>query len=136
MDQKEIRDAVLAGEAALDSLRSAREKLESAKNWGVFDMLGGGMVSSFIKHSRMDDASAYIEDAKRKLTVFERELGDIKVSADLSMELGSFMQFADTFMDNIFVDVMVQSRINEVITGIDNISGRVREILARLYPLF
>ena len=42
MDQKEIRDAVLAGEAALDSLRSAREKLESAKNWGVFDMLGGG----------------------------------------------------------------------------------------------
>ena len=54
MDQKEIRDAVLAGEAALDSLRSAREKLESVKNWGVFDMLGGGMVSSFIKHSRMD----------------------------------------------------------------------------------
>ena len=135
-ENKEIREAIQAGEAALSSLRKAQEKLDSARNWGIFDIVGGGFMSSLIKHSRMDDASAYIEDAKRKLTVFERELGDIKVSADLSMELGSFMRFADTFMDNIFVDVMVQSRINEVITGIDNISGRVREILARLYPLF
>ena len=77
MDKKEIREAILAGEAALDSLEKAAEKLQSAKNWGLFDMLGGGMFSSFVKHSRIDEASGYMEEAKRKLAAFERELRDI-----------------------------------------------------------
>lgn len=135
MDQKELREAVRAGEAALRSMKQAREKLGSAKNWGIFDIMGGGLFSSLIKHSRMDDASEYMQDAKRKLAVFERELKDVNVSEDLSLEVGGFLRFADTFLDNVFADVMVQSRINNAIEGLDEASGRVRRILAKLYPL-
>lgn len=135
MDQREVHEAVQAGEAALASIQRAREKLESAKNWGIFDIFGGGMISSMVKHSRMDDASGYMEEAKRKLTAFERELKDISISAELSVEMGNFLRFMDTFMDNIFVDFVVQSRINEAIAGLDDVSGRVRGILAELYPL-
>ncbi len=135
MDQREVQEAVQAGEAALASIQRAREKLESAKNWGIFDIFGGGMISSMVKHSRMDDASGYMEEAKRKLTAFERELKDISISAELSVEMGNFLRFMDTFMDNIFVDFVVQSRINEAIAGLDDVSGRVRGILAELYPL-
>lgn len=135
MDQREVQEAVQAGEAALASIQRAREKLESAKNWGIFDIFGGGMISSMVKHSRMDDASGYMEEAKRKLTAFERELKDISISAELSVEMGNFLRFMDTFMDNIFVDFVVQSRINEAIAGLDDVSGRVSGILAELYPL-
>lgn len=135
MDQREVREAVQAGEEALAGIQKAREKLGSAKNWGIFDMLGGGMISSMVKHSRMDDASEDMEEAKRKLAAFERELKDISISADLSVEMGSFLRFLDTFMDNLFVDFMVQSRIDDAIAGLDDVSDRVRRILAQLYPL-
>ena len=93
------------------------------------------MISSMVKHSRMDDASEDMEEAKRKLAAFERELKDISISADLSVEMGSFLRFVDTFMDNLFVDFMVQSRIDDAIAGLDDVSDRVRRILAQLYPL-
>ena len=135
MDQREVQEAVQAGEEALAGIQKAREKLGSAKNWGIFDMLGGGMISSMVKHSRMDDASEDMEEAKRKLAAFERELKDISISADLSVEMGSFLRFVDTFMDNLFVDFMVQSRIDDAIAGLDDVSDRVRRILTQLYPL-
>ena len=135
MDQREVREAVQAGEEALAGIQKAREQLGSAKNWGIFDMLGGGMISSMVKHSRMDDASEDMEEAKRKLAAFGRELKDISISADLSVEMGSFLRFVDTFMDNLFVDFMVQSRIDDAIAGLDDVSDRVRRILAQLYPL-
>ena len=132
-DKKEIREAIQAGETALVSMEKAREKLESAKNWGLFDMFGGGIFSTFMKHSKIDDASSYMEDAKRSLAVFERELKDVSLSTGFSIDLDSFLRFADIFMDNVFVDVMVQSRINESITSLDQASDRIRSILSTLY---
>lgn len=135
MDKNQVREAVVAGEAALESIHKAQDKLGSARNWGIFDMIGGGMISSLVKHSRMDDASRYMEEAKRRLCAFEKELEDITISADFSIETGNFMRFADTFLDNIFIDAMVQFNINEAITKLDAASIRVRGILAKLYPL-
>ena len=40
--EKEKREAVIAGRRALTSLRAAQEDLNSAKNWGLWDMFGGG----------------------------------------------------------------------------------------------
>jgi len=41
MMRKELSEAITAGETALSSLRLAQDKLNSAKNWGLFDMFGG-----------------------------------------------------------------------------------------------
>ena len=84
IDQREIREAIQAGEAALRSLERAMEKMGSAKNWGIFDMMGGGLFSSLFKHSKIDRASADIEEAKRQLAVFKRELEDVSISEDFS----------------------------------------------------
>ena len=135
IDKKEIREAIQAGEAALASMDKAREKLESAKNWGLFDMFGGGVFSGLMKHSKIDDASSYMEEAKQSIVTFERELRDVSLSADFSVEVGSFMRFADIFMDNVFFDIMVQSQINEAITSLDQVSDQIRSILVKLYPL-
>ena len=40
--EQEIREAQYAGQRALASLHMAEEKLGSARNWGIWDMLGGG----------------------------------------------------------------------------------------------
>lgn len=65
--RREMKEAMDAGERALSSLRSAQEKLNSAGNWGLFDMFGGGLFSTMIKRSKMDDAQTLMEAAKLKM---------------------------------------------------------------------
>ena len=43
--EKEKREAIEAGYRALNSLNAAKENLNSAKNWGLVDMFGGGFFS-------------------------------------------------------------------------------------------
>ena len=72
MLDRERQEAIDAGERALDSLYGARRELASAGNWGLVDLFGGGLFSTFAKHSKMDDAQRYMEQAKRDLgaTIF------------------------------------------------------------------
>ena len=51
--KKELDEAILAGERALGSLKTAYDNLTSAKNWGIFDMMGGGLIADMVKYSRM-----------------------------------------------------------------------------------
>ena len=44
--QKEVNEAVRAGEQSLSSLRRVLKSLDSARNWGVFDMFGGGGLTA------------------------------------------------------------------------------------------
>ncbi len=133
--EKEVREAVAAGERALGSLRNAQKCLDGAKNWGIVDMPGGGLVSSLVKRSKMDDAAGYMEEAKADLRKFQKELRDVSVSMDLRMEIGSFLSFADVFFDNLFVDVMVQSKINEARDQVDEAIARVESLLVDLRRL-
>ena len=107
--EKEKREAVKAGERALASLKSAKSKLDEAKSWGVVDILGGGIVSSLIKRSKMDDANAYMEQAKRDLARFGKELRDVEDFKDLGIKTDGFFSFADWFMDSTFADLGVDS---------------------------
>ena len=53
-ERREIDEAILAGEQALDSLQEAKKQLNSARAWGIYDLVGGGVISSVIKHSKIN----------------------------------------------------------------------------------
>ena len=127
---RERQEAIDAGERALDSLYGVRKELESAGNWGLLDMFGGGMFITFVKHSKMNDAQRYMERAKRDLAAFSRELAD--VSETLNINTGDFLSFADYFFDGFLADMMVQSRIRDAQRQVDDAIYRVESILSRL----
>ena len=132
----EIREAIQAGNQALSALRTANDRLESAGNWGLFDMFTrGGIISHVIKHDRMDEARQYMDEARRALTVFRRELGDVEQLEDVSLDVGSFLSFADFFFDGLFVDWMVQSRIREAQRKISGCISQVERLTAQLRGL-
>lgn len=110
--EKEKREAIEAGERALDSLRTAKECLDSAKNWGLVDIFGGGFFTTMMKQSKMEQASRNMEEAKYNLRNFSKELNDVNMSCNLNIGTNDFMTFADYFFDGVFVDWMVQERIN------------------------
>ena len=62
--EKEKREAIDAGRRAIRSLQTARDNLDSAKNWGLVDMFGGGFLTTMFKHSKMDQARQNMEQAK------------------------------------------------------------------------
>lgn len=99
--EKEKREAIDAGNRALRSLRTARENLNSAKNWGLVDMFGGGFFSTMLKHSKMDQAKENMEQAKYDLRNFSRELNDVNMACNLNINTGDFLSFADYFLTDL-----------------------------------
>ena len=132
---QEIREAIDAGERALISLRAAQDKLNSARNWGIFDMIGGSFFSILMKRSQIDGASEYMAQAQLDLRRLQKELRDIQVPMDLKIEVSDFLSFADVFFDNLLVDWMVQNKIAEARGQVEDAIFRVESILMDLRNL-
>lgn len=93
------------------------------------------MLSSIIKHSKIDSANQEIEQAKHDLQNFSKELRDISSFQDFKIETGDFLSFADCFLDNVFVDWMVQDRINQARDQVDEVIRRVEDVVIHLRSL-
>lgn len=133
--EQEIYEAVTAGERALTSLRRAQEKLNSARNWGLVDLFGGGFITDMIKHSRINDAAALMENARADLQLFQRELRDVYVPTELRMDVGNFLTFADFFFDGVIADYLVQSKIADAKAQVEEAIWQVERLLQELHSL-
>jgi hypothetical protein len=130
--QREIDEAIEAGERALSSLNLAQQQLNSAKNWGIVDLFGGGLLTDLVKHSKMDNAAKYVEQAKYELRAFQKELMDVNMDLDLRLDTGDFLTFADFFFDGLVADYLVQSRINDARAQLDMAAQKVAYCLQKL----
>lgn len=133
--EKEKREAIDAGNRALDSLRAARDSLNSAKNWGLMDMLGGGFFSTMFKRTKMDQAKQYMEQARYDLQNFSRELNDVNLACDLNIDTGGFLSFADYFFDGFVVDWMVQDQINSARRQVEEAIRRTEAVVNQLHHM-
>lgn len=134
--RKETAEAIAAGERALSSLREARDALNSARNWGIIDLFGGGFITDLIKHSKLDRAASYVEEAKYAIRCFEQELRDVQIVLDLRGEFGGFLSFADFFFDGLVADYLVQSRIADARRQIEDAIEQVAQVLGRLRRMY
>ena len=129
--RKEVREAIAAGNDALSSLYQARDLLQSARNWGIWDILGGGFLSTMIKHHKLDQANACMNEAERKLAVFREELKDVELP-QMQLSIDGFLSFADFFFDGVLADYLVQRKINQardkVERAITYVEALVREL--------
>jgi hypothetical protein len=128
----EVREALQAGEALSEGLACVHRSLRSAGSWGTLDMLGGGLVSSMIKHDRIGRARAELAEAASLAGRFRRELGDIGADGTAIPEIGSFASTTDIFFDNVFSDWFVQSRIGEAERNVHEAHERVLGIVEAL----
>ena len=130
--EKEKREAIDAGRRAINSLKIARDNLNSAKNWGLADMFGGGFFTTMFKQSKMEQARQNMEQAKYDLRNFSRELNDVNMACDLNLNTGDFLSFADYIFDGFVVDWMVQDRINNARHQVEEAIRRTEYIINQL----
>lgn len=131
-DLKELGEAEAAGRKVLKALSRAEDRLNSASGWGTFDMLGGGLIATAMKHSRIDEARSAIHDAQNALHRFQNELLDVKRDVHLQIEIGTFLTFADFFFDGLIFDWIVQGRIHDTLKQITEKRQAVQRIVSDL----
>ena len=129
---KEIAEAIIAGNAVLDSLNTVLDSLDSAGGWGTLDLLGGGLITDLVKHSHIDNAKFETENTQRLLRKFKSELTDINITSDIIIETDGFAKFADFFFDGLIADWYMKSKITESQESVKRVTSQVLSVINKL----
>ena len=90
-------------------LEKALSVLSQAKSFGVWDLLGGGLVSGIGKYTKLNEVRRCVDEAQFKLKSLRKYLDDWDLCGTPSLnEFGSMMQTLDVILDCFGADVMVQ----------------------------
>ena len=129
---RELREAASAGNSALRTANQVLSSLDSAEGWGTWDLFGGGLISDLAKHSHLDEAQGNIEHLQSQLRRFKTELADVKISADMQVNVDGFLRFADYFFDGLFADWAVLDKINQSQERVRSTQRQIESVLSRL----
>ncbi|CDQ21086.1 hypothetical protein [Halobacillus karajensis] len=131
----EISEAIVAGQSAMSALEEASKSLTSAENWGAIDMLGGGLLTTAVKHSRVNDADTAIHTAQRHLRKFANEIDDLGKHYDANIQISGGLTVADYFFDGLIVDWFVQNKIQSSHKEVREIRKKTHQALLDLETL-
>ena len=119
MEAKEKIGVSLAkGEEILTLLSQAGDVLQSAYSWNSFDFVGGSLMSTIEKHKIVDEAQAYLHEAKEQLEGYETSFNAISDLTKLTIDTSNLLTVADFTLDGVVADMLVQAYINDAITQI------------------
>lgn len=128
-NENNARALHLVGEARYQ-LERALDELGSARGWGLWDILGGGFLSTLIKHGHMDDAESHIREAKRLLEM----AGELAPDAAYLFREDNhdFARVADWLFDGLASDLCMQSCIADRRRAVEELLSRVGQLESAL----
>lgn len=129
---KEITEALDAGKSAKQTTEAIKKSLKSAEGWGTWDVLGGGLMTTMVKHSHLDEAQNQVNVLQQRLRTFRTELVDVSFDSDIQIQIDGFLRFADYFWDGIFSDWMVLGKIHDSQNQVYEVSSKIDQILGKL----
>ena len=132
-EDKEAREAFATGTTAQQHLSGAAELLDSARSWSAWDTFGGGeLLTSMVKHERLDSVARELRQADAALQAFTRELADLQLEGIEAVNVSPLMRTFDVWFDNIFTDLAVRRRIIDAQAQVADTRSRVDEVLRDL----
>ena len=118
---KEIQEALRACLQVKRTSNSALDSLKKAKDWGTFDIIGGGLIATMAKRDHMQSAQTKINGLNHALNNFSQELKDIDQYTTSNIEIASYFKIGDWLFDGFFVDMMVQNKIHDAIDQVSRV---------------
>ena len=135
MADVQVSEAINLTNQILGYVEQAERSLSSARNWGFFDVLGGGFIPDLIKHSKLNRARDAMDSVNYLMQRLQQVLGSIQLPADYRMQIGNFSTFADFFFDGVFADVYMVSKIMQSLDEVRNLKHKLYDLKARLEGL-
>ena len=133
--KNELREAIDAGQQALETVDQIADHLDSASGWGTWDLVGGGLLSDLVKYGHLDEALALVEQLQSQLRQFKTELADVTVDADFKVGIDGFLRVADCFFDGFFADWAVLSQIQHSQEQVQETRDQIVRLLNHLATL-
>ena len=130
--QRELREAIAAGNEAQGIADRVLDRLDSAQGWATWDVVGGGLLSDMAKYNRLDEAQNQVELLQIQLQRFKTELADVSIETDLQIGSDGFLRFADYFFDNIFTDWAVMNQISSAQERVNRTRQQIGSVLRGL----
>lgn len=132
---REINEAIQAGQSALNAICEAERHLGNARGLGIWDMLGGGLISGLIKHSQIDEAQECVNRAQAALQRFQKELQDVDMNFNYGVRFDGVTKAIDLIFDNFLVDALIQFRIRETQENLKQSRYQVEQALNQLQQM-
>ena len=111
--RKEIAEALAACASASFTGEQVLGELDSAHSWGVWDVMGGGLIADMAKYSHVDAAQNGMEQLQWELSRVQAEMADVKLACQAELGISEGLRMADYFFDCIFTDWAVLGRISD-----------------------
>lgn len=131
--KREIKEAISAGYSARGTADRILSELDDAEGWNTWDMLGGGgIITHMAKHSHLDEAQDLVQELQSRLRRFKTELADIRISANMQVNIDGFLRFADYFFDGLFADWAVGDKISQSKSSVSGTKNQINQMLGKL----
>lgn len=134
--KREVKEAFEVGQGLLGVLDKILSNLSRAKNWGQYDMAGRGRGADYAKRQAIDRANAHVHQAHRYIQKYQKELADVGVRVQIELQMENFNGFVDFFFDNLITDWIVQKKIKNTLSHVQNTKQHVLQINQSLQDEF
>lgn len=132
IDKKDIQETRQIAVETIALLHQAEKELRKARNWGIYDILGGGLFASMFKHGKIDKADRLLNNVRLKLSQLQQKLNQVNLPLNAGVNISEIERFIDIAFDNIIADWMVQSKINDNLRQVRDIISDVSNIMSTL----
>lgn len=128
--KRELNEALDSGAKCEQHLDRLVHYLSKAGDWGQWDMVGRGSMSTIHKMSAIDKAREASYYAKHHLNKFQHDLYDIGgKNFRLDVNIGSFNNFSDIFFDNLISDWIIQQKIKNALHNVSSVKDTVLRLM-------
>ncbi|CUN52056.1 hypothetical protein [Clostridium paraputrificum] len=130
----EIKEAIDEAINCDFTVNSVLKYLNDASGLATWDVLGGGTITSIMKHDAVNSAKKEIERLGYAITKLEKELSDINmisISGNFNNIESSYL--VDVFFDNIFTDISVSNKIDSSLGSVRNVKNKLDMCRKELY---
>lgn len=127
---REIEGAKDAGERAMQTAGELIDGLNSSDSLGVFKFEGERSAEEWI--AIFDEAQGWIEKLQIELRDFKTELADVTINSDIRRSSDSYLKFADTFLEHLFSDWIIQKQRVETRYYVEDLRDSIQAMLAQL----
>lgn len=138
----EVKDLMRLIENTYTMLDEAEGYLQKAKTAGIFDILGGELITSIYKHNKIDKAKELFHAIRSNLSSISYKVSQLEENhlfhapdPTESLDLSTGLSTMDIVFDNIISDFMVQEKINDSINQLGIIRNNLHTLMNKLRTL-
>ncbi|MDO5028077.1 MAG: hypothetical protein Q4E36_02320 [Bacillota bacterium] len=133
ISNRKIQEVLLLSHRTLIHLNSALKEIDSAGNWGAFNNLTGGLLSSFTKNDFIEDVLDELFRAKEEAGSLRANLEDLQFYMDLA-SIDQFLSFSSGFFDDYLSQFLADLDLDQAQINIKRAIGEVEALQMAFGP--